>query len=251
MEEKIKKAAGIEYDPEYINYIESGESAAVFITRDIVKSIDTSNKWIDVIDLSVYEKHNRRAFNYIIVELFNRKINPQYPKHHGNNEEEFIKKLKKYITWKTAYEDIQNQRSKKVSGPKYLILTHLFNKNKGKGYWKIVNDGFCNVRLKCVCREVLSCYSSECKIKKIKCFIQTEKDDWQYGIKHVKILNDSQVRYIKENSYDIVEKIIENRNIDLSYFFDDEEETITSKKNNNKKRVNNHSVKDGKVRGKK
>ena len=42
------------HDTEYISYIESGESAAVFIVRDIVNSIDTSGKWIDVISLNTY-----------------------------------------------------------------------------------------------------------------------------------------------------------------------------------------------------
>ena len=40
-----------QHDAEYISYIESGESAAVFIVRDIVNSIDTTGKWIDVIFL--------------------------------------------------------------------------------------------------------------------------------------------------------------------------------------------------------
>ena len=41
----------IKYSPEYISYLENGESAAVFITRDIVKLINTKDKWIDVIEL--------------------------------------------------------------------------------------------------------------------------------------------------------------------------------------------------------
>lgn len=40
----------IKYSPEYISYLANGDSAAVFITRDIVKSINTENKWIDVIE---------------------------------------------------------------------------------------------------------------------------------------------------------------------------------------------------------
>lgn len=38
------------YPPEYISYIEHGDSAAVFIVRDVVKSINTRGKWIDVLD---------------------------------------------------------------------------------------------------------------------------------------------------------------------------------------------------------
>ena len=41
----------IKYSAEYILYLANGESVAVFITRDIVNSINTSGKWIDVIEL--------------------------------------------------------------------------------------------------------------------------------------------------------------------------------------------------------
>ena len=39
----------IKYDSAYISYVANGDSAAVFIARDIVRSIDTSGMWIDVI----------------------------------------------------------------------------------------------------------------------------------------------------------------------------------------------------------
>ena len=45
----------IKYDSEYISYVANGDSAAVFIVRDIVKSIDTSGMWIDVISTSGYK----------------------------------------------------------------------------------------------------------------------------------------------------------------------------------------------------
>ncbi|MBD5522290.1 MAG: hypothetical protein HDR03_13890 [Lachnospiraceae bacterium] len=41
----------IKYDADYISYVESGESAAVFVARDIVRSIDTSGMWIDILNL--------------------------------------------------------------------------------------------------------------------------------------------------------------------------------------------------------
>ena len=45
------------YDAEYISYIESGESAAVVVARDIVKSINTTWKWIDIVDLKDLRKY--------------------------------------------------------------------------------------------------------------------------------------------------------------------------------------------------
>ena len=48
------------YDAEYISYVESGESAAVFVVRDIVKTIDTTGKWIDILDLVGYKNRDGR-----------------------------------------------------------------------------------------------------------------------------------------------------------------------------------------------
>ena len=43
------------YDDEYIAYINSGESSAVFIVRDVCKSIDTTGFWIDITNMSAYK----------------------------------------------------------------------------------------------------------------------------------------------------------------------------------------------------
>ena len=47
----MKNENKIKYDSEYISYVEHGDSAAVFIVRDLVKNIDTSKMWIDNQDL--------------------------------------------------------------------------------------------------------------------------------------------------------------------------------------------------------
>ena len=36
-------------DKDYLDYIDSGESAAVYIVKNIVKSLDTKNMWVDVV----------------------------------------------------------------------------------------------------------------------------------------------------------------------------------------------------------
>lgn len=86
------------HDAEYISYIESGESAAVFIVRDIVNSIDTRGKWVDVISLNNYYKRgagSKMAFNWIIVELFPRKMQTKYDKNDSAHN--------RYLTWITAH----------------------------------------------------------------------------------------------------------------------------------------------------
>lgn len=49
----------IKYDSKYISYVKDGNSAAVFIIRDIVKSIDTKRKWIDIIEKKGNKNRNK------------------------------------------------------------------------------------------------------------------------------------------------------------------------------------------------
>ena len=114
------------YDAEYISYIESGESAAVFVARDIVRSINTTGKWIDIVDLKDRRKYEGRwDFDYFIIELFPRKRSSKYPA--GMDDEG-----KKYITWQTAHIDITEQRAEGYKGTRFKICPKLVNRNKGK-----------------------------------------------------------------------------------------------------------------------
>ena len=42
-------------DKDYLDYIDSGESAAVYIVKNIVKSLDTKNMWVDVVSINTKE----------------------------------------------------------------------------------------------------------------------------------------------------------------------------------------------------
>ena len=178
------------HDAEYISYIESGESAAVFIVRDIVNSIDTKGKWVDVISLNTYYKRgagDRMAFNWIIVELFPRKIQPKYDKNDSAHN--------RYLTWVTAHEDIAKQRQAGFYGEKYLVLCNLYNKNKNKlttrtiiarKYW-----------------EPMEAY----RPMEVKDPVDPE---WEYRIQAVKKVNAKQVSYIQNHEWELEEKIREN-----------------------------------------
>lgn len=186
----MSKLKAWKYDDEYISYIASGESAAVFVVRDIVSSIDTKGKWIDVISLNTYEKSgagDRKAFNWIIVELFPRKINPKYDKLDPANN--------RYLTWVTASRDIEEQRQKGYHGDKYLVLCDLYDENKntynvrtimGRKYWEPV-DVYRPITIKDRVPPV-----------------------WRYRIKAVKKVNARQVRYIQDHEYELEGKIREN-----------------------------------------
>lgn len=178
------------HDTEYISYIESGESAAVFIVRDIVNSIDTKGKWVDVISLNTYYKRgagDRMAFNWIIVELFPRKMQPKYDKNDSAHN--------RYLTWVTAHEDIAKQRQAGFHGEKYLVLCNLYNKNKNKftthtiiarKYW-----------------EPMEAY----RPMDVKDPVDPE---WEYRIQAVKKVNAKQVSYIQNHEWELEEKIREN-----------------------------------------
>jgi hypothetical protein len=178
------------HDSEYISYIESGESAAVFIVRDIVNSIDTKGKWVDVISLNTYYKRgagDRMAFNWIIVELFPRKMQPKYDKNDSAHN--------RYLTWVTAHEDIAKQRQAGFHGEKYLVLCNLYNKNKNKftthtiiarKYW-----------------EPMEAY----RPMDVKDPVDPE---WEYRIQVVKKVNAKQVSYIQNHEWELEEKIREN-----------------------------------------
>ena len=100
----------VSYSTEYISYVENGESAAVFITRDIAKDVPTKGMWVDVISADKKDRRDGRwDFNSFIVELFPRKPQPVYPQ--GASEEE-----KKYITWQTAHKDIDDQGRREYHG---------------------------------------------------------------------------------------------------------------------------------------
>ena len=178
------------HDTEYISYIESGESAAVFIVRDIVNSIDTKGKWVDVISLNTYYKRgagDRMAFNWIIVELFPRKMQPKYDKNDSAHN--------RYLTWVTAHEALAKLRQAGFHGEKYLVLCHLYNKNKNKftthtiiarKYW-----------------EPMEAY----RPMEVKDPVDPE---WEYRIQAVKKVNAKQVSYIQNHEWELEEKIREN-----------------------------------------
>ena len=124
------------YDAEYISYIRNGNSAAVLITRDLVKSVNTIGKWIDIIDSNIRGRIDGRInFNYFIVEIFPRKTKPDYSKAASEYD-------KKYITWQTACKDIKNARNVGYKGPRYKIWCSLYNDRKKKVVRKYYNKKF-------------------------------------------------------------------------------------------------------------
>lgn len=109
----------------YREYAMTDEAAAVYFVRDVVNDINTRGKWIDVIftDRYAVEFDEKPAFKKVIVELFDRKIKPQYPK---NAHQELIRA----ITWETSHRDIDEQKLKGIVGPQFEISGLFLNNDK-------------------------------------------------------------------------------------------------------------------------
>lgn len=116
---KKKKAI---HDSEYIAYCEHGDSAAVFIMRDIQNTVNVEGKWIDVLSIKTRAENVIKSgwhdFEYFEVELFPKKIRPKYLKDMTDEE-------KKYETWKTAHTDITQQRNNGFIGRKYIVYPYI------------------------------------------------------------------------------------------------------------------------------
>lgn len=132
---QIKKEEVRKYGADFISYVEDGESAAVFIVRDIVKSINTKGKWVDVLNTEGYRDFAQWHFEKIEVEIFPRKTQPKYiPYPENATEEEKIRidVQNHYITWVTAHNDIDMLRANGYVGQKFEICLKLVNINNGK-----------------------------------------------------------------------------------------------------------------------
>jgi hypothetical protein len=169
--------------------------------------------WVDVVDLSASKKNDQFEFNYIIVEIFKRKIKPLYPAKDEFDRFDYTETCK-YITWETANRDIQEQKSKKIIGPKYLVLCTLINRNKGK--W-IIEDAVWNKTFqRWVNKDWIM--TPACVVKKRKRYVPPEKNDWYYQINAVKKLRNFEVEYIKVNRDMILKKFEFGSKPKIEYF---------------------------------
>ena len=168
----MDKKEKIKYDSKYIAYVESGESAAVFVARDIAKDLDTRGKWIDIISIDGHKNSDEVwVFKTIKIELFPRKTNPVYPENASEED-------KKYITWQAAHKDIDFQRSQGYKGPRFELKVNTVNLNKGK--FKMVDKCYNKTFHRYV---PLQWNNSSCEIRHVK---QTLKPYWKYFVNSVK-----------------------------------------------------------------
>ena len=83
-------------DELFNNYNSSGEATAVHIVRDRAFDINTTGKWIDIIDTHMYKhpRYNKLGFSWIIAELFPRITKPEY------TDDDY---MNRYLCWQAAH----------------------------------------------------------------------------------------------------------------------------------------------------
>lgn len=194
------------YDVAYVTYVESSESTAVLIVRDMVKDIDTNGKWIDIRHIEKrFLSHSDGDFSFIIIELFLRKQKPKYPKKMAEETDSDYKNRIAYITWQTAIADINHQRARGLKGDVYIVLPCLKNEHEStydKHYiaWDNVHRHFKRVR-----------ESNQ--------FVNVLKPPkWEYDIIATKKINHQQLSYIKKNLRQIIGKTHKKSTVNLSIF---------------------------------
>lgn len=126
------------------------------------------------VQIGIDKLKDKWDFSSLTIELFPRKTKPIYPKYASIED-------KKFITWKTANEDIAKQRSQGYRGKKFIICPKLVNKNQGKTKTieKIWNKKFGQYVPKDWAR------SSDCEVHKKKVPIEPA---WEYHIISIKRL---------------------------------------------------------------
>lgn len=215
----------------YKDYLNSTEALAVYIVKAYVNDIDTNNKWVDIVSSDTWKhKSDKTGFNYLIVEIFDKKKIPVYPVKTNEVSEYEYRQICKALTWKVSHEDINSQRNIGIKGHIYLIIVQLINKNRGKKV--VIEKPFWN--------EEYGGFDYTGKVPTTIKKIEKDMDpDWDYFIKECKKITDFDVERINEYFYEyILPKIHEERSNLIDWYFTEYE---LNKKLINKEK---HSIKN-------
>lgn len=123
-----------ESDAGYCKYVNAHHPEAIsFIKNEVEEFQDSRNIWIDIVDYSIYPHttpdgkwlpYTKTLFKKIIFDIFPRNIKVQY----GDDVD-----YNRYLTWRTAVEDISQQRSQGNKGERWIVECGL-DISKGPGH---------------------------------------------------------------------------------------------------------------------
>lgn len=128
-EEAKKKSACID------NYLllSTPEACAVEFVRKYLRA--SRGMWVDILeyDCPMHYLPEDLQFKEVRCELFPRKIVPEYPPREKYDNEVSYRLACRGVTWETAHEDIENQRSRGKKGWKFVIKgVRYFDRSKKK-----------------------------------------------------------------------------------------------------------------------
>lgn len=119
----------------YLEYANTPEAFAVLFVK---KHLDQAKgHWIDIVDCEQYEMSSDNLhFRFVKGGLYKRKMRPRYPSKAAYTtaksfDERGYNSMIRAITWKTAHEDIEQQKASKVAASKFKITGVSFDKNRG------------------------------------------------------------------------------------------------------------------------
>ena len=228
----------------YEDYLKSSEALAVYLVKSYVHQVDTRNKWIDVVSSNTWDhRSNKMAFNYLIVEIFDRKKHPIYPNKIEQMDDYRYRQICKAITWDVSHDDIRNQRERGIRGQLFLTIVPIYNKNKGKKV--VIEKPFWN--------EEYGGFDYTGKVPTTTKRIEKDMEpEWDYLVKAFKQITDVDVHRITKyfDSY-ILPKIHEERNNLIDWYFVDYESNIKTagKDKFAKKKVKSEKQRKSTIRG--
>jgi hypothetical protein len=125
----------------YLQYARTDEAFAVlFVKKHLAEA---RGHWIDIVDCRRYEMSSDHLhFRFVVGGLYKRRIQPQYPSKSayvidGHFDERSYYLMIRAITWETAHQDIQQQKSKNVAPRKFKITGISYDKNRSnKDYFR-------------------------------------------------------------------------------------------------------------------
>ncbi|WP_454711844.1 hypothetical protein [Cupriavidus nantongensis] len=125
----------------YREYANTEEAFAVlFVKKHLTQA---KGHWVDVVNSQRYEMSSDSLhFRFVVGGLYERRIQPQYPPRssytiNGKFDEHTYYLMARAITWETAHNDIEQQKSKRVKPLKFEITGVSYDKNRNnKAYFR-------------------------------------------------------------------------------------------------------------------
>ncbi len=188
---------------EYEKYNKSEESFIVSLIKIHAKNLDTTTKWIHVVEYDCWRWIDEKpCFNYIIIELFNRMIKPKYPANADSS-------LRRAITWEVCHEDIDKQKALGIKGPLFLVTCSLIDVNYGKKVLKSFDNW----------NEDYGGFDHTGKVPTTTITKEVNMEPKRnYKITGLKQIDNQRLLFIQENYKSIYARINEERKVKIDWF---------------------------------